>query len=93
MVLKCLATLPLSYLLREMYHGNKWRTDKRFATPMIVCSAGHIFVNDFVCCRGRSSVILAKIVSFFKKVLNDWDFSLPYKDMFILLQLCIYCTP
>ena len=43
--------------------------DKRFATPMIVCNVGHIFVGDFIRCRSSDGVITAKVSLFFKKVL------------------------
>ncbi|KAL5479214.1 hypothetical protein EMCRGX_G022708, partial [Ephydatia muelleri] len=34
----------------ELYHGKKWNTDKRFASPMTVLNNGmHVFVRDCVC--------------------------------------------
>ena len=43
--------------------------DKRFATPMVICNAGHIFVGDFILYHTADSLIKAKVSLFFKKVL------------------------
>lgn len=53
---------------REMYHGRRWMDDKRFFTPMINSNVGHIFVNDFVKVHTSSSLQVAKVKMFFKKV-------------------------
>ena len=42
--------------------------DERFATPMIICNAGHIFIYDFVRCHTCNGLMIAKITLFFKKV-------------------------
>ncbi len=56
-------------LFREMYHGRRWMSDRRFFTPMISSdSAGHIFVNDFVKIITGNGFGIAKVKTFFKKV-------------------------
>lgn len=43
-------------------------SDERFATPMIVCNAAHVFVGDFVRYSTSSCRTIAKVKQFFKKV-------------------------
>ena len=33
---------------REMYHGLRWRNDKRFFAPMAITPCGNVFLGDFV---------------------------------------------
>ena len=33
---------------REMYHGLRWRNDKRFFAPMAIAPCGNVFLGDFV---------------------------------------------
>lgn len=42
--------------------------DERFATPMIICNAGHVFIYDFVQCHTSNGLVSAKVTLFFKKV-------------------------
>lgn len=42
--------------------------DKRFATPMITCNAGHVFIGDFIHCYIEEQLMMAKVNLFFKKV-------------------------
>ena len=41
--------------------------DARFATPMINCHIGHIYVNDFIECliANDYNIIIAKVLIFF----------------------------
>ena len=58
----------LYVVLVHIYHGSRWMQDERFAAPMIICNAGHIFIYDFVQCHSCDGLIIAKVSSFFKKV-------------------------
>lgn len=60
----------ISFIDREIYHGRRWNSDKRFAAPMAIIPTGEfVFVDDIVginyCNIG---IVLGRVVKFFQKV-------------------------
>ncbi len=54
---------------REMYHGERWRTDPKLQTPMAALPVGHVFVNDFVIVsHPHFGSICVKVYRFYCKV-------------------------
>ena len=55
---------------REIYHGRRWNSDKRFAAPMVIIPSGeYVFVNDVVGINYyNTGVVLGCVLKFFQKV-------------------------
>lgn len=61
-------------LLREMYHGQWWRTDQLYQTPMIAMQSYQVFRGDFftvVYPTDTFGMVTAKVISLYTRVGNS----------------------
>jgi len=57
-------------LFSEIYHGQRWWTDKKYQAPMAISPCGHLYVGDFIeFIHPRLGKTSAKVLKFFLKVL------------------------